>query len=490
MTRRKPRHNSAAPPMYTLPSGGGDSNYSGNNQSQSSYNTQSPYSAQPSSYNTQPKRKLGNENKSMGSSGSFTFPPYIVFLIVVMLSGTIYTFSIYSGANTELKRLQSEKVAQDERMRNNSRELQRAKHPSRQAKRMLEWTKKEQDDHIKQINELEDKHEYVQTEFTQNLENVELDQHKAVEKVSAKEVAKCFQREEVFRTRVEDLRHHIQRESRRELVENFGTGPHRVRLTIIFPDNPKALHIIELEMAPFRLLPHSIYTFMEQVRHGLWDGCSFSKLVDGKLIVSPTPSTLGTLNEKDLKLRFAQSKLDIVYFQEYHAKFPHVEMTVGFDGRPGGPDFYINMVDNTLTNGPGGMHGDVLFEDPDPCFAKVVVGHDIVRHIAAKWMTNKVHIKSATIIPVKDNSGWTPGGGVAVGPDGLSAAGLPVNNRAPDVINTNAVLPGAYDEDHVPIKNRDANANVQGIENPINRNQRVPGKNDIEGGVEIESNWV
>ena len=129
-------------------------------------------------------------------------------------------------------------------MRNNSRELQRAKHPSRQAKRMLEWTKKEQDDHIKQINELEDKHEYVQTEFTQNLENVELDQHKAVEKVSAREVAKCFLREEVFCTRVEDLRHHIQRESRRELVENFGTGPHCVRLTIIFPDNPKALHII------------------------------------------------------------------------------------------------------------------------------------------------------------------------------------------------------------------------------------------------------
>jgi len=133
------------------------------------------------------------------------------------------------------------------------------------------------------------------------------------------------------------------------------------------------------------------------------------------------------------------------------------------------------------------MHGDVLFEDPDPCFARVVEGQGIVRHIAAEWMTGKVHIKSAKIIPAEDKSGWTPGGGVAVGPDGvavgpdgLSAAGLPVNNRAPDVINTNAV----------PVKNRDTNANVQGIENPINRNQRVPGKNDIEGGFEIESNFV
>ena len=54
--------------------------------------------------------------------------------------------------------------------------------PAGKLNECLSGQKKEQDDHIKQINELEDKHKYVQTEFTQNLENAELDQHKAVER--------------------------------------------------------------------------------------------------------------------------------------------------------------------------------------------------------------------------------------------------------------------------------------------------------------------
>jgi hypothetical protein len=39
-------------------------------------------------------------------------------------------------------------------------------------------------------------------------------------------------------------------------------------------------------------------------------------------------------------------------FQEYSPKYPHVEGTLGFAGRPGGPPFYISTVDNTRNHGP------------------------------------------------------------------------------------------------------------------------------------------
>ena len=42
-------------------------------------------------------------------------------------------------------------------------------------------------------------------------------------------------------------------------------------------------------------------------------------------------------------------------FQEYSAEYPHRPFTVGIAGRPGGPDFYINLLDNVKNHGPGGI---------------------------------------------------------------------------------------------------------------------------------------
>ena len=58
--------------------------------------------------------------------------------------------------------------------------------------------------------------------------------------------------------------------------------------------------------------------------------------------------------------------------------FPHKKYTLGYAGRPGGPDFYISTLDNTRNHGPGGQSS---YDDPgeaDPCFAKVIAGFDIV----------------------------------------------------------------------------------------------------------------
>ena len=50
-------------------------------------------------------------------------------------------------------------------------------------------------------------------------------------------------------------------------------------------------------------------------------------------------------------------------------------------GRPGGPDFYISTVDNTLNHGPGGQGQYTLKNEADPCFAKVVQGVEVVEAI-------------------------------------------------------------------------------------------------------------
>ena len=58
--------------------------------------------------------------------------------------------------------------------------------------------------------------------------------------------------------------------------------------------------------------------------------------------------------------------------------FPHKKYTLGYAGRPGGPDFYISTADNTHNHGPGGQGN---YDDPseaDPCFASVVLGYESV----------------------------------------------------------------------------------------------------------------
>jgi hypothetical protein len=55
---------------------------------------------------------------------------------------------------------------------------------------------------------------------------------------------------------------------------------------------------------------------------------------------------------------------------------------VGLAGRPGGPDFYISLLDNTHAHGPGGQGPDSKLRSmpavADPCFGRVVGGLDVL----------------------------------------------------------------------------------------------------------------
>ena len=175
----------------------------------------------------------------------------------------------------------------------------------------------------------------------------------------------------------------------------FGPGPHEVEFTVLLGENRKSFVI---EMAPLDYVPHAIHVFLEQVEHGLWNGCFF--YLNGPHVVQAGPALLeedeeytdahAHEDEHDDEDRSAAMKpfkalgLDELAFPDYSDKFPHTPWTLGFTGRPGGPDFYINKVDNTESHGPGGQYHHVLEEQGDSCFGKIVRGKDTVAELFAQ----------------------------------------------------------------------------------------------------------
>jgi hypothetical protein len=76
--------------------------------------------------------------------------------------------------------------------------------------------------------------------------------------------------------------------------------------------------------------------------------------------------------DEDRRIRkFADLGLDKLAFPDYSADFPHLPWTLGYTGRPGGPDWYINKLDNTKGHGPGGQRQYALDEQGDSCFGIV-----------------------------------------------------------------------------------------------------------------------
>jgi len=118
------------------------------------------------------------------------------------------------------------------------------------------------------------------------------------------------------------------------------------------------------------MMPHSIYNFMRMVEGAEWDD---TLLIHGDHIIVATMKT----NQGELKERTTNSEL---LFLEYTNEFPHDDLTVGFVGKLGGPEFYINSQDNSKLHGPG-TQPHHLDGDADPCFARITRGSDIVEQI-------------------------------------------------------------------------------------------------------------
>eukprot|EP00804_Cyclotella_cryptica_P007732 CCRYP_001344-RA/>CCRYP_001344-RA protein AED:0.12 eAED:0.12 QI:0/0/0/1/1/1/2/0/395 len=64
-------------------------------------------------------------------------------------------------------------------------------------------------------------------------------------------------------------------------------------------------------------------------------------------------------------------------FQEYRSEYPHKKGTIGYAGRPSGPEFYISIEDNTKNHGPGSQQKKNPYE-ADSIIGTVVEGMDDV----------------------------------------------------------------------------------------------------------------
>ncbi|GKY98908.1 hypothetical protein MPSEU_000846600 [Mayamaea pseudoterrestris] len=178
----------------------------------------------------------------------------------------------------------------------------------------------------------------------------------------------------------------IQQYSMKQLMARFGPGPHRVEIKLEFDPHSNIAHDalggdrIVIEMAPEADMPHSVYWFLEQVERGLYNGASFHRNAHHVIQAGPV-SYFSTPPDAHLAQNFRQSGFSSVLFQEYSPNFPHTQYTLGYAGRPGGPDFYISVRDNSVIHGPGGQSA---YNDPgeaDPCFAKVIDGVEAVERM-------------------------------------------------------------------------------------------------------------
>lgn len=224
----------------------------------------------------------------------------------------------------------------------------------------------------------------------------------------AKKTKKLQDKISLAEERIERLTTDLQHHGKHAVLDKYGDGPIRVEFKIEFhPDEipPGTGDSFIAELAPVDLMPYTVNFFLEQVSRGLLNGCSFHRNAGHVVQGGPVKNHLST-DATNLRKGFRDADLVSVAFQEYHADFPHKKYTMGYAGRPGGPDFYISTVDNTKNHGPGGQESYAVKSEADPCFAKVVEGFDTVDRMRKlsvepggyKRLNHNVAIKSVTIL--------------------------------------------------------------------------------------------
>lgn len=226
-----------------------------------------------------------------------------------------------------------------------------------------------------------------------------LDEQIKLKEEEIKNTSQLKRRDAAIRKQIDYLQNQIQEVSRREALERFGEGPHLVEFSVIFSDTSEGTmpSKFTVEMAPLELMPHAVLMFLEMVETRLWDETAFVHHTDHIISATPTVYHSGISKREE----FQKAGLLHTAFQEYNEEFPHKPYTLGFSGRPGGPDFYISTLDNSQMHGPGGQLNADLIEEADPCFAKVIQGFDVVDKIHQKDMEAQLDVHVVGIVSAR-----------------------------------------------------------------------------------------
>mmetsp|Transcript_14434 Transcript_14434/g.27401 ORF Transcript_14434/g.27401 Transcript_14434/m.27401 type:complete len:351 (-) Transcript_14434:216-1268(-) len=150
----------------------------------------------------------------------------------------------------------------------------------------------------------------------------------------------------------------LQIQSRNALRKQYGEGK-KIIVKMQTSAGPLAI-----EMAPDTVMPYVTKWFVDLVESGYWDGCGFVRAAGHVLQANCNPKK-------------GPHTYPSIAFQEYSEDYTHKLYTVGVAGFPGGPDWYINIVDNVRNHGPGGQGPP----EANPCFGKVVDGFQTIEAI-------------------------------------------------------------------------------------------------------------
>lgn len=188
---------------------------------------------------------------------------------------------------------------------------------------------------------------------------------------------------QLWKVKAESIIEKINFRSRRDVLKQYGPGPHYVRITLSMSTSPTVSENILLKLAPLGMMSHTIQVFMNLVEEKMYVGGTFLLAHDHILVAGPIdafdPENNQRLEEQMVEEGYFPD--GALMFHQYTPDFPHRQYTVGFTSR-GGPLFYINIEDNMEAHGPRHIEseGDV---EGDPVFATVVEGFDVIHKIHA-----------------------------------------------------------------------------------------------------------
>ena len=206
----------------------------------------------------------------------------------------------------------------------------------------------------------------------------------------------------------------LQAATRRYLAAKYGQADsYTLDLQLKFPESMGGdRDVMTIETAPISLMPHAVHVFLDAAitRKGETWRCAFHR-------------NAGHVLQAFLRAPGARG----LAFQEYDAQFPHERLTLGFAGRPGGPEFYISTVDNVRNHGPGSQGSKT---EADSCFAKVVSGADVVRKDAQTTSTKRLRFREQQGRLYSGGGRAVEAAGVMMPPFVMSRPSVPSSDKA------------------------------------------------------------
>lgn len=165
-------------------------------------------------------------------------------------------------------------------------------------------------------------------------------------------------------------------------IDRFGNGPYKIEVCVLLEGIKKYFTI---QTAPNDIAPHAILKFMEMINTKSWDDTLFYHQADH--VVMGVPINIKAERKKTPALK-------PLLFSEHNEKYPHEKLTIGFSD--GGPNFYINIEDNTKIHGPGGGDDDDhgIMNQGESCFGRIIHGQDIVKDFIT---LNKKAVTAGTV---------------------------------------------------------------------------------------------